>query len=130
MHFFFALVIITLLQCCYKQHKERLANVTLFFRPTTEKTNSTPENTFYTICEVKQHNHNMDSAWIVVGSDIYDITTYLHEHPGGSKVIIATSGVESRIVPKILNFILDKVVKYGNNTKLVVSRNAMHPKKP
>ena len=51
----------------------------------------TPNDTFYTLCQVKEHN-TMDSAWILVGTDIYDVTSYLQEHPGGANSLLRRAG--------------------------------------
>ena len=45
----------------------------------------------YTICQVRRHN-TVDSAWIVAGRDIYDVTSYVHSHPGGTKSILSRAG--------------------------------------
>mmetsp|Transcript_9445 Transcript_9445/g.23033 ORF Transcript_9445/g.23033 Transcript_9445/m.23033 type:complete len:180 (+) Transcript_9445:89-628(+) len=45
----------------------------------------------YTMSEVKRHNHTK-SAWIVAGKDIYDITSYLGVHPGGSSSLLRRAG--------------------------------------
>ena len=50
-----------------------------------------PNNTFYTLCQVRQHN-TMDSAWILVGTDICDVTSYLQEHPGGANSLLRRAG--------------------------------------
>lgn len=46
---------------------------------------------FYTMCEIRKHN-TADSAWLVVGSDIYDVTDYISQHPGGKTSILKKSG--------------------------------------
>jgi cytochrome b involved in lipid metabolism len=34
----------------------------------------------------------MQSAWIVAGQDIYDVTEYMNIHPGGSTSLLKKSG--------------------------------------
>lgn len=46
---------------------------------------------FYTWCQVRTHN-TAESAWLVAGSDIYDATEYLHQHPGGMNSILRRAG--------------------------------------
>lgn len=46
---------------------------------------------YYTMCEVRRHN-NIGSAWIVVGNNIYDATSLLQTHPGGTNCILRCSG--------------------------------------
>jgi len=45
----------------------------------------------YTMCQVRRHNRP-DSAWILVGRDIYDATPYIRSHPGGMEAILRKSG--------------------------------------
>mmetsp|Transcript_33787 Transcript_33787/g.70233 ORF Transcript_33787/g.70233 Transcript_33787/m.70233 type:complete len:182 (+) Transcript_33787:108-653(+) len=45
----------------------------------------------YTMCQVKRHN-SAESAWIVAGQDIYDITSYLDIHPGGAMSLLRRAG--------------------------------------
>ncbi|KXN87469.1 Cytochrome b2, mitochondrial [Leucoagaricus sp. SymC.cos] len=43
---------------------------------------------------VASHN-NRDSCWIIVHGKIYDVTDFLDEHPGGSKIILKYAGVDA-----------------------------------
>ena len=45
----------------------------------------------YTMCQLRRHNH-ADSAWILVGTTIYDATPYIKSHPGGIATILRKSG--------------------------------------
>lgn len=45
----------------------------------------------YTMCQVRRHNH-MESAWIVVGTKIYDVTSYFSQHPGGTQSLLRRAG--------------------------------------
>ncbi|KAL7574344.1 hypothetical protein ACA910_008448 [Epithemia clementina (nom. ined.)] len=45
----------------------------------------------FTPCQVRQHNH-VHSAWIVVGLEIYDITSYVSSHPGGVNSLLSRAG--------------------------------------
>ncbi|OMO93509.1 hypothetical protein CCACVL1_06461 [Corchorus capsularis] len=40
--------------------------------------------------EVSQHNTKED-CWIVVDGKVYDVTSYLDEHPGGDDVVLAAT---------------------------------------
>lgn len=48
-------------------------------------------NKYYTLSEVQTHN-TIDSAWILVGNTIYDVTSYISTHPGGASSILRKSG--------------------------------------
>ncbi|KAF9446522.1 hypothetical protein P691DRAFT_794412 [Macrolepiota fuliginosa MF-IS2] len=43
---------------------------------------------------VAEHN-SRDSCWIIVHDKIYDVTEFLDEHPGGSKIILKYAGVDA-----------------------------------
>ncbi|KAL7574334.1 hypothetical protein ACA910_008440 [Epithemia clementina (nom. ined.)] len=45
----------------------------------------------FTICQVQQHS-TAESAWIVAGRDIYNVTPYLHHHPGGVTALLKRAG--------------------------------------
>jgi len=45
----------------------------------------------YTMCQLRRHNH-VNSAWVLVGSTIYDATPYIQSHPGGTETILRKSG--------------------------------------
>jgi len=44
--------------------------------------------------EVSEHNTQED-LWIIVNGQIFDITAYQHEHPGGEKVFKKVAGVDA-----------------------------------
>lgn len=48
----------------------------------------------YTYDEVQQHR-SKDSCWVVLYGDVYDVTSFLPEHPGGSKIIIQLAGTDA-----------------------------------
>lgn len=47
--------------------------------------------TTYSFHEVSKHNTE-ESAWLLVGDDIFDVTEYLARHPGGKESILRKSG--------------------------------------
>ncbi|XP_019871500.1 cytochrome b5 [Aethina tumida] len=47
--------------------------------------------TQYTLAQVKEHNDNK-STWIVIHNNVYDVTSFLNEHPGGEEVLLEQAG--------------------------------------
>ncbi|KAF8584286.1 hypothetical protein K439DRAFT_1633670 [Ramaria rubella] len=43
---------------------------------------------------VAQHN-SRDSCWIIVHGNVYDVTEFLDDHPGGSKIILKYAGKDA-----------------------------------
>mmetsp|Transcript_406 Transcript_406/g.447 ORF Transcript_406/g.447 Transcript_406/m.447 type:complete len:180 (+) Transcript_406:113-652(+) len=46
---------------------------------------------YYTMCQLRRHN-TLQSAWILVGENIYDVTSYISKHPGGRTSILRRAG--------------------------------------
>ena len=44
--------------------------------------------------EVKKHN-SKDSAWMVLGDEVYDLTEFAHDHPGGAAYIHDVAGTDA-----------------------------------
>lgn len=51
-------------------------------------------NKSFTVDEVAVHN-TLSSCWIIVDQKVYDVTSYVSAHPGGSKTIADTCGKEA-----------------------------------
>ncbi|PCH40489.1 hypothetical protein WOLCODRAFT_136908 [Wolfiporia cocos MD-104 SS10] len=51
----------------------------------------------WTLQEVKQHNTS-SSCWVVIKDKVYDVTEFLPEHPGGSKIILKYAGRDATAV--------------------------------
>lgn len=45
----------------------------------------------YTYAEVKSHNDSK-SSWLVIHNNVYDVTEFLNEHPGGEEVLLEQAG--------------------------------------
>jgi len=45
----------------------------------------------YTREEVKKHKDNQ-SSWIIIHNNIFDVTQFLNEHPGGEEVLLEQAG--------------------------------------
>ena len=48
----------------------------------------------YSRKEVAEHNSNKDT-WLVIHNNVYDVTTFLNEHPGGEEVLIEKAGKDA-----------------------------------
>ncbi|THG97543.1 hypothetical protein EW026_g4476 [Hermanssonia centrifuga] len=44
--------------------------------------------------QVSEHN-SRDSCWIIVHGKVYDVTEFLDEHPGGSRIILKYAGADA-----------------------------------
>ncbi|EFO17101.1 cytochrome b5 [Loa loa] len=45
----------------------------------------------YTIAEVAAHN-DASSTWLIIDNNVYDVTKFLEEHPGGDEVLLEQAG--------------------------------------
>ncbi|KAI4314065.1 hypothetical protein L6164_027007 [Bauhinia variegata] len=48
----------------------------------------------YSMEEASQHNTKED-CWVVIDGKVYDLSSYMDEHPGGDDVIIASTGKDA-----------------------------------
>lgn len=48
----------------------------------------------YTMAEVAGHN-NEDDCWLVIDSNVYDVSGYLDDHPPGAESIIRNCGADA-----------------------------------
>ncbi|KAE8297046.1 Cytochrome b5 Microsomal cytochrome b5 type A [Larimichthys crocea] len=46
---------------------------------------------YYTLEEIRVHNMSND-VWIIINDKVYDITSFLEEHPGGEEVLLEQAG--------------------------------------
>ncbi|XP_076449750.1 cytochrome b5-like isoform X2 [Babylonia areolata] len=47
----------------------------------------------YRLEEVKAHNDSK-SAWLIIHNQVYDVTKFLDEHPGGEEVLLEQAGAD------------------------------------
>jgi nitrate reductase (NAD(P)H) len=48
----------------------------------------------FTLAEVEKHT-SIDDCWIIVDNDVYDVTPYMKDHPGGSVPILLYAGKDA-----------------------------------
>ncbi|KAF8528928.1 FMN-dependent dehydrogenase-domain-containing protein [Hysterangium stoloniferum] len=48
----------------------------------------------FTLEQVAKHN-SKESCWIIINNQVYDVTDFLPEHPGGSKIILKYAGKDA-----------------------------------
>jgi cytochrome b involved in lipid metabolism len=60
------------------------------------KPSTTPSATAtaYTLADVKTHN-TRTSCWTAVNGAVYDVTSWISQHPGGSQTIIGMCGIDA-----------------------------------
>ena len=53
----------------------------------------------YSLEEVQKHSKNVTSTppsyWIVIHNKVYDVTTWLDDHPGGDEILMDNSGTDA-----------------------------------
>ena len=62
--------------------------------PTPTPTPTDTTGTGLTASQVATHNKATD-CWIIIKSDVYDLTSYIQQHPGGSGVLINLCGTDA-----------------------------------
>ena len=53
----------------------------------------TPKAKAFTEEEVGKHNTEED-CWLIIGGEVYDVSKYLDDHPGGSEVLMEFAGAD------------------------------------
>uniref|UniRef100_UPI0037E81414 cytochrome b5 type B n=1 Tax=Semicossyphus pulcher TaxID=241346 RepID=UPI0037E81414 len=49
---------------------------------------------YYTLEDIRVHNLSTDT-WLIIHDKIYDITSFLEEHPGGEEVLLEQAGADA-----------------------------------
>ena len=50
----------------------------------------------FTMEEINMHNKE-DDCWIVIGGNVYDVTTFMMKHPGGKASLLSVAGNEATV---------------------------------
>ena len=49
----------------------------------------------YTIKDVADHKTAESGLWIIIDNQVYDVTEFVNEHPGGPKILKRTAGKDA-----------------------------------
>ncbi|KAL8486840.1 hypothetical protein ACS0TY_023045 [Phlomoides rotata] len=49
------------------------------------------ESKIFTYSDVSAHNNPQD-CWVIINGKVYNVTSYLNEHPGGDDVLLGQAG--------------------------------------
>jgi len=61
---------------------------------TVDQATDNTQNPAYTLTEIISHN-SADDCWSAVNGDVYDLSTWVSRHPGGSQKIINMCGTDA-----------------------------------
>jgi succinate dehydrogenase/fumarate reductase flavoprotein subunit len=80
----------------------------------------------YTMAEVAKHT-TKDDCWVVVDGNVYDVTEFLEDHPGGARVIVKNAGKDSSEQFHMMHS-AKIITKYGAEYKIGVASDALTSK--
>uniref|UniRef100_A0A3Q3D3Y5 Cytochrome b5 heme-binding domain-containing protein n=1 Tax=Hippocampus comes TaxID=109280 RepID=A0A3Q3D3Y5_HIPCM len=49
---------------------------------------------YYTLEDIQVHNMSNDT-WLIIHDKVYDVTSFLEEHPGGEEVLLEQAGADA-----------------------------------
>ncbi|KAK6122779.1 hypothetical protein DH2020_019707 [Rehmannia glutinosa] len=52
------------------------------------------ESKLFTYSDVSAHNTSED-CWVIINGKVYDVTSYLNDHPGGDEVVLGQAGKDA-----------------------------------
>eukprot|EP01083_Nonionella_stella_P096924 272482_1 len=53
-----------------------------------------PEVPEFDLVEIAKHNKE-DDVWVVIHSKVYDVTKFIHDHPGGPDILLDVGGTDA-----------------------------------
>jgi cytochrome b involved in lipid metabolism len=59
----------------------------------TDTPSTTQSGTSYSLADVAQHNSS-SSCWSAINGKVYDLTSWINQHPGGPDKILAICGID------------------------------------
>lgn len=58
------------------------------------ETSAVDDVKYYTLEDIRMHNMSNDT-WLIIHDKVYDITSFLEEHPGGEEVLLEQAGADA-----------------------------------
>ncbi|OIW31497.1 cytochrome b5 [Coniochaeta ligniaria NRRL 30616] len=67
--------------------------------------------------EVAKHKTEAEGVWLIIDGGVYDVTKFMDDHPGGSKILKRMGGKDAS--KQFWKYHNDKVLaKYGDKLKI------------
>ncbi|KAG5325931.1 CYB5 protein, partial [Acromyrmex heyeri] len=60
-----------------------------------DDTAATSAGKLFTRAEVEKHSETSRDTWIIIHNNIYNVTSFLNEHPGGEEVLLEQNGQDA-----------------------------------
>ncbi|KAH8911969.1 cytochrome b5 [Coniochaeta sp. PMI_546] len=71
----------------------------------------------FSAAEVAKHKTEADGVWLIIDGGVYDVTKFMDDHPGGSKILKRMGGKDAS--KQFWKYHNDKVLaKYGDKLKI------------
>ncbi|XP_018051586.1 PREDICTED: cytochrome b5-like [Atta colombica] len=56
---------------------------------------ATSTGKLFTRAEVEKHTETSKDTWIIIHNNVYNVTSFLNEHPGGEEVLLEQNGQDA-----------------------------------
>lgn len=71
----------------------------------------------FSAAEVAKHKTEAEGIWLIIDGGVYDVTKFMDDHPGGSKILKRMGGKDAS--KQFWKYHNDKVLaKYGDKLKI------------